>query len=779
MRIQQQSVGRLASLMLALSLLLGIALTGCTDKDTHYYCCGGNGNGGGGDDYLNRRHKIYYQFSQKTLAKSVEGGATHVAGFAYNDSATRDKEFSVVETEIAKMKQAKNGDYLAELDVSGRVTHIDLYFYYDEGTEKLATNCKYIPIDFSSLINGDKDIIIIDSDANDAYFTIKTYDGSGQETGRFASGDKVYAKVFVTCQGDESFYVPFPSPGSVNEDRTFTLGELVSDAADVVDNSTEKNDEYKVLKALAQGTANLYVYNLGFTCLFSEHEVNVGPVESDFTALYLAPAGYKVSDDGTKILDPNGNSVKPSSLPKEQEIAAGANHTFVAIGAKKTASGTTYELMGNKADAVLDTASQNINNSGFKVSVAAGAAEADKATIGAAYGDLKSNTIKIKVVAEEAKYTALYLAPAGYTVSRDGSQILDPDGAEVAPDDLPAEQGIAAGSEHTFVAIAAKSSGTAVSYELISAKAEAVLTTESANITNNGFQVSVAAEATVDDAATIRATFENLTSNIVNIVVPLNYVALYVTTDDYMVSDDGTQIVDIYDDPVEPEDLPNKKSIEFGSSHTFVVIGAVPDPANPGSVLYEMVRVASPVLTTDATTITNAGFKVSVARNASEDDTATLKAVYYGVESNVMNISTVPYRSLWLCDGTLALSDDGSKLYDPDYPEDEDTTFYYEDMVDDMGPSVGWSYPKGSDVPFKVYAIDTTQGKILPINVKVNPADDGAEIIVTGDDKCFTLKLADSAIHVKEDATSGSEGYFHAVYRGMESNPDRFIITVN
>ncbi len=890
MRIQQQSVSKLASLMLALSLLLGIALTGCSDKDIYYNCCG-NGNGGGGEGDLSRRHKIYYEFSQETLAKAVEAGATHVAGFAYNDRATLDSKFSIAETEIAKMKQAKNGDYMAELNVSGYVKHIDLYFYYKEGNEKLATNCKYIHTDFASL-NKDEDIII-DCDANDAYFTIKTYDSLGQETSRFAAGDKVYAKVFVTCQGDDSFYVPFPSPDDIiNDDRTFTLGELVSDATDVVDKSAQENDEYKVLDALTQGTANLYVNNLGFTCLFSEHAVNVGPADPEFTALYIAPAGYTVSGDGGKILDPNGTEVAPSRLPKEQEIAAGANHTFVAIGAQKTAAGTTYELMGNKADAVLTTESQNINNDGFKVSVAAGATEADTATIGATYGDLNSNTIKIKVavqvtytalylapegytvsrdgskildpngtevlparlpeeqvivaggehtfvaigakktaagttyelmgnqadavldtdsqninndgfkvsvvagatVADEASiqatlgtlvsnvvnitveapitYNALYLAPEGYTVSDDGTQIVDPNGTEVDPADLPAEQVIAAGEEHVFVAIGAKGD-TAVTYELLGDTAEAVLTTESANIVNDGFTVSVADAATNADAATIKATYDDLTSNIVNIVVPVNYTALYIVPRGYDPSDDGTEIRDPYDDPVDPANLPTKKTMEFGTNYTFNVIGAIPDAANPGSVLYSFVYDATAVLTTESTTITNDDFKVIVDRTASDDDTAIIKATYYGVESGGMTVQAVPFRAIYVCDGRMVLAPDGSKIYDPEYPDDP---YVYEDFLLGVNFSFGWF--QGDDVPFILIAVDTTQQKLIQIDVKADPGDDDAHLEITGENPdSFTLNLAASSVHIKDDANDGDECYVSASYRGLESDPESFIIT--
>ena len=94
------------------------------------------------------------------------------------------------------MDKADNGDYLAELIVNGASKHVDLYFYYENGDEKLATNGKYFSIDFASETK-DHDIII-DCDANDVYITIKTYDNTGRETSNFAPGDKIFTKVFLT-----------------------------------------------------------------------------------------------------------------------------------------------------------------------------------------------------------------------------------------------------------------------------------------------------------------------------------------------------------------------------------------------------------------------------------------------------------------------------------------------------------------------------------------------------------------------------------------------------
>ncbi|MBQ7569116.1 hypothetical protein IJT17_10000, partial [bacterium] len=469
------------------------------------------------------------------MDKAVEASATHVVGYAYDAKGQKDSKFAIEETEIAKMQKAENGDYLAKLNVSGYVRHIELYFYYKEGDEKFATNCKYIHTDFASR-NRDGDIII-DCDADDVYFTIKTYDSLSQETNRFTSGDKVYAKVFVTWHGDDYFY-----DSVINEERTFSLGGIISDATDVVDNSAQQSDEYRVLDALAQGTANLYVYNLGFTCLFSEHEVSVEPAAPDYTALYLAPNGYTVSRDGSKILDPDGTEADPANLPGEQEIVAGGEHTFVAIGAKQDDAGVTYELLGDTATAVLTTESANITNDGFKVSVAAGSTAADTASIQATMDELTSNAVSITVAAP-VTYTALYLAPEGYAVNDDHTSIVDPNGTEVAADELPAEQGIAAGHEHVFVAIGAKNDGTAVTYELLGNTAEAVLTTESANIANTGFCVSISDEATAADTATIKAVYDDLTSNIVNIAVTVNYAELYIVPNGYTVSDDGTQIL--------------------------------------------------------------------------------------------------------------------------------------------------------------------------------------------------------------------------------------------
>ncbi|MCR5661618.1 MAG: hypothetical protein K6G50_05775 [bacterium] len=770
--IYRRSFIRLFALLFMFSMLC--SLIGCSRDD--YSCNTVYTTNCTCTSPKDKTYHIFYQFSQETVAKAVDAGAKYVDGFAYDDNGNIDSTFALKHQEIAKMDKADNGDYLAELIVNGASKHVDLYFYYENGDEKLATNGKYFSLDFASETK-DHDIII-DCDANDVYITIKTYDNTGRETSNFAPGDKIFTKVFLTCQGENCFFAPIGG----NSDRTFSVSEIISNDTEVADISSQKDDNYVLFDALANGTANLYVKNLDFTCLFSEHGINVGNDVPDYTAIYLAPEGYTVSEDGTKVLDPNGREVNVANLPDAQVIAAGGTHTFVAIGAKDDGTAAaTYELLGNEADAVLDTTSQNINNDGFKVIVAEEATADDQASISATYRELTSNVINITVEAED-DFTAIYLVPEGYTVSDDGTKILDPNGEEVDTADLPDTQAIAAGESHTFVAIGAKDDGTAVTYALLGNAAEAVLETESQNISNNGFAVTVAAEAVATDEATISAKYGTLTSNVINITVevPSAYNALYVVPWGYDPSDDGTEIRDPYDHPIDPADLPTDTTIEYGTTYPFRVIGARED--DTGTTIYEFVTdTVTAELTTESDKMTNENFRVSAARNASEDDTATLKAVDGNLKSNAMTIKAVPFRAIYVCDGRWVLSDDGSKLYDPNYPEDPDdwdfVGFVYDDFL--MGVNFGIGAFKGNDVSFQLIAVDTVEGKLKRIPVKVNPGDDGAEMLLSGDTDDASLNLSASSVHINNDATSGELVYVDTAYKGLESEVGSFIITIH
>ncbi len=157
MSIRKQSVGKLCSLLFSLSLLTGLALVGCSDKDTNYYCnCGGNCNCESGHcsschQYNgNARKSVYYRISEETLAEAEAAGATHVGGVAYDNDGNDDCCFSVAQPEIAKMEKDAQGDYLAELNVSGDVKHVDLFFYFEDGGGKRTAACKSVPLDFSS-----------------------------------------------------------------------------------------------------------------------------------------------------------------------------------------------------------------------------------------------------------------------------------------------------------------------------------------------------------------------------------------------------------------------------------------------------------------------------------------------------------------------------------------------------------------------------------------------------------------------------------------------------
>lgn len=173
MKILQQSFGKLCSSLLTLSLLTGLALVGCSDKDTHYYCnCGGNCNCASGhcsncqQHNGNARKSVYYRISEETLAKATAAGATHVGGVAYDDDGKDDNCFSVVQPEIAKMEQDAQGNYLAALNVSGEAKHVDLFFYYEDSEGKRTAACKSVAVDFSSEL-GDR-AVIQDSAASEA-----------------------------------------------------------------------------------------------------------------------------------------------------------------------------------------------------------------------------------------------------------------------------------------------------------------------------------------------------------------------------------------------------------------------------------------------------------------------------------------------------------------------------------------------------------------------------------------------------------------------------------
>ncbi|MCR4784901.1 MAG: hypothetical protein K6A35_10380 [bacterium] len=135
------------------------------------------------------------------------------------------------------------------------------------------------------------------------------------------------------------------------------------------------------------------------------------------------------------------------------------------------------------------------------------------------------------------------------------------------------------------------------------------------------------------------------------------------------------------------------------------------------------------------------------------------------------------------------MSEDGSKIYNPDGSDDPDDWwdfdgYVYEDVKDGINFGTG-VYP-GHDVPFKLVVVDTDigtdgedHGRLRWVNVKVNPGDDGAEIELSGAKQHVTLNLAASNIHIDSGETENVEVYVSSSYRGLVSHPDGFIITIN
>jgi hypothetical protein len=152
------------------------------------------------------------------------------------------------------------------------------------------------------------------------------------------------------------------------------------------------------------------------------------------------------------------------------------------------------------------------------------------------------------------------------------------------------------------------------------------------------------------------------------------------------------------------------------------------------------------------------------------------------VKSGAMTIAAVPYRSIFVCYGKWVLSDDGSKLYDSNYPDDPNDWDFVGFIFDDflVGVNFGIGAFKDTDESFQLIAVDTVQGKLVRIDVKDNPGDEDAKVLLSGDHpESGTLNLAGSCVHVNADATSGAQVFVSARYRGLESDPNRFTITVH
>lgn len=210
----------------------------------------------------------------------------------------------------------------------------------------------------------------------------------------------------------------------------------------------------------------------------------------------------------------------------DPEIADGAEAVTIAVDETVTATVTAVAKVGENT-----TISEELDTDEFTMSceseavsiegnVVTGVAPTEEAVeIGITVGDGSPLVTSFNVMVTgdtpvDPEISAIYLAPEGYDVNEDGTAIVDADGEEVAAEDLPTEQAIAAGESMTFVVIAEKAAEeeavdaeeATVTYEAIT-DVEATLDTESENITNENLTVTVGEEATEEDTATLKAVY--------------------------------------------------------------------------------------------------------------------------------------------------------------------------------------------------------------------------------------------------------------------------------
>ena len=323
-------MNRVASLLLALGLVLGLVVTGCSDKERDNYK---------GKDTVK---SFSYAFDveavgPKTLVVPVND-KVKIAAFA-TDGERVDAGVKLA-TDVVKEMQNEDGTYSAKIEVPSTVTDIVLSFYHEDAVgNKLSDKRCWI-----EGVNDIKDGEAITAEDQDVVaFSIKCMNESGAEQYNYVLGDKFTVSVWDQDNFELTDYV----------DVVTEPDKLQSDEA----------AEDLVYTAIGTGVAE---FGVEFDGIIEE---GVGEVEIALPALVslqICPQGWQVI--GGKVCDENGN---PGGMIEFPAIPDGGRYTFFVAGAD--ADGISYKVTPN--DAAMTSEPGCVSIDGFTIT-------ADKAESG-------------------------------------------------------------------------------------------------------------------------------------------------------------------------------------------------------------------------------------------------------------------------------------------------------------------------------------------------------------------------------------------------------------
>ena len=270
---------RFASLLLAFGLLLGLAVTGCSDKDRD-----------NGKEPVKMK-TMTYSFDLVDGNKVVANGVPETAEFLNIVALSRNNEHvdaKLAETEIDKMA-LDGGSYVAQAEYAEDAVCVIYTFYYMEGDQKVAVCNRAVGV--ADLKDGEN---VDESDEQNFELTSKFVDVQDPDAKNIevVAGGDIFVQIFGSCS------LLGPDPVNLSSiEGAYKIESVSGENKLIVPIGYDADKDAVMLTAVRTGKDNLVLTFDGIKML-DVAEVNIIP------ALYFAKAGeFKVDDEGHASLD--------------------------------------------------------------------------------------------------------------------------------------------------------------------------------------------------------------------------------------------------------------------------------------------------------------------------------------------------------------------------------------------------------------------------------------------------------------------------------------------
>lgn len=274
---------RVASLLMALSLILGLVITGCSDKDRE------------GGQTPSTEVTLKYSFSEYPTVTTTTQQEVKLKVIAKDEE---ENPITVTPAEFTAEDTAIAGGHIAESLFAKHPAYVYYVFYYNDAGKNIVVKTQ--AVDADEVEDGDT---ITEKEALKVTFEVKTQDSEGKDATVFDEQDSIYAVVSYSLNDGDMV--------NMSDEKSITVEPVDVEGAQIIVADGGYSEAHKALqfKANNEGTDMLAMYIEGFLVCQSKEITVATPVVETKEVYYIHTDASCILDETTGHLKLEGETV--------------------------------------------------------------------------------------------------------------------------------------------------------------------------------------------------------------------------------------------------------------------------------------------------------------------------------------------------------------------------------------------------------------------------------------------------------------------------------------